>query len=165
MDGGAVGELLFYIIKFGALLISVVGVIRWWKLRKDNRKHWQTKILTTISVLITLYLFIGEYAQSKTRMTELAGVYEVQRLNCEDCFKCKATLNQNGTYKLERNGEVIDSGNWDYKDVDFDAEYLRTDLIFDGQKSSGPELDSLNIISSMKSEECVKKIMEKTYGN
>ncbi len=159
MDAG--GELLFYIFKYGVLLISIVGIIRLWILRNDKQKHILTKIFTSITTIFALLLFIGEYNHNNERMAELAGVYEVQRLNCEDCIKCKATLIDDGTYKLERNNKIIDSGNWDFKDIEFEMQFLRTDLIFDGQVTYGRESDSLKIISSMKSDECFEKIWNK----
>jgi len=152
MDAG--GELIFYIIKFGALLVSIIGIIRLWFVRNDNRKHLQTKVFTLIATIISIALFTGEYNQSKKRMNELAGVYKVENFKCEKCIECNATLIKDGTYKLEQNNKILDSGKWSFEDIEFDAEFLRTDLIFDGQRVYGRELDSTRVIANLENTDC-----------
>lgn len=61
MDGSAAGELIGIIIKYALLTFSFVGVYRWIQTRKDGKRHLQTKILTIICVLLSLYLFLGKY--------------------------------------------------------------------------------------------------------
>ena len=159
MDGGAWGELLFYILIYGFLFFTFIGVLRWFILRNDGRKHLNTKILTSICIFITIFGFIANYNSKKNRLQELSGSYEVQNFKCQKCLDCKVILKTNGTYMLLQSTKLIDSGKWDYKDIDFDAAFLRTDFIFDGVTSYGREIDSKRIISYIKNSDCSKRKM------
>ena len=58
MDG-SFGELLFLLIKNGFLLISIIGIVRLFKLRNDKKKHITTKVLTIGTLIITIFSVCG----------------------------------------------------------------------------------------------------------
>ncbi len=146
MDG-AFGELLYYLIKYGFLLISIIGITRLVILRKDKRKHITTKVITSFFFIVTLYLFVGSYISRKEKMKELSGEYKIKYFNCEDCKNCIAQLNNNGTYTLLKKGEIIDKGGWDFTEP-----FLTTFIIFnDGIEQ---EIRLNNTILSIKNNNC-----------
>ena len=113
MDG-AFGELIFHVIKFSFLFISIFGVLRILILRKDTKKHNLTKILTLIFLVSTLYLFTRSYITHQKEMKELAGNYSIEYYKCEKCINCIAKLKSDGTYVLKQNKQILDTGDWDF---------------------------------------------------
>lgn len=102
------------IIKYGTLLICIIGLARLFVLRKDKRKHYITIIITTIFTLLSIYIFGGGYVYKKKNMREISGDFKLTWYKCEKCPECIVKLNSNGTYILLKNGQEIDKGNWDY---------------------------------------------------
>ncbi|MFI1745522.1 hypothetical protein [Thalassobellus sediminis] len=146
MDG-SFGELLFLLIKFGFLLVSIIGIVRLFKLRSDKKKHITTKVFTIGTLIITIYLFVGNYIEKKRDLIELSGKYRVEYFMCEKCHNCIAELKGDGTYKLTQNNIVLDTGEWD-----FTKPFVTTFLIFNNGNEK--EIKSNKTISNIKNGNC-----------
>lgn len=136
------------IIKYGVLLIGIIGLIRLWLLRKDNRRHYITIIITVFFTLVTIYIFGGGYMYKKKKMSEIAGDFKLTWYKCEKCPECIVKLNNDGTYILLKNGRQIDEGNWDF------SSELLTIFLHIENGSNNEILDENRRLSYIKNENC-----------
>src|SRR5690554_2485395 len=136
------------IIKYGILLICIIGLIRLWLLRKDNRRHYITIIITVIFTFLTIYIFGGGYIYKKKKMSEISGDFKLTWYKCEKCPECIVKLSSDGTYILLKNGQQIDGGKWD-----FSSELLSIFLNIENG-SNNEILDENRTLSYIKNENC-----------
>lgn len=136
------------IIKYGILLICIIGLLRLWLLRNDKRKHYITIIITAFFTLLTIYIFGGGYIYKNQKMRAISGDFKLQYYKCEKCPDCIVRLSNDGTYILWKNGHQIDKGNWDYS-RDFLTPFLQIE-----NGSNHEVFDEKRTLSYIKNDNC-----------
>lgn len=117
-------------------------------MRKDNRRHYITIIITVIFTFLTIYIFGGGYIYKKKKMSEISGDFKLTWYKCEKCPECIVKLSSDGTYILLKNGQQIDGGKWD-----FSSELLSIFLNIENG-SNNETLDENRTLSYIKNENC-----------
>ncbi|HTO14732.1 MAG TPA: hypothetical protein VLZ83_03130 [Edaphocola sp.] len=136
------------ILKYLILLISIIGLIRLWIIRKDGKKHYLTFIITSISTFFALGIFGGGYFKNMIKMSEISGDFRLNYYQCEQCPECIVRLTKDGTYVLLKNGQEIDKGNWDY------STELYTVFLHIENGSNNEVLDDKRTLSYIKNDNC-----------
>ena len=140
--------LISLIIKYGILLICLLGLLRIWILRNDKRIHYITIIITSIFTFLTLYIFGGGYLLKRKTMKEISGDFKLTYYKCEKCPECIVKLNESGTYILLQKGNQVEKGNWDYTS-DLSTIFLEIE-----NGSDSEVLDSTRTLSAIKNKNC-----------
>lgn len=144
----SIGLLIGLIIKYGILIISLIGLRRIWVLRKDKKRHYLTIIITTLFIVLTFRVFFGSYEGDKSIREEISGNYKLTYYKCEKCPECVVKLDKNGTYILLKNDKQIDKGNWDYH------KQIETIFLNIENGSSNEILDSTRTLSYIGNKNC-----------
>jgi hypothetical protein len=140
--------LLGLIIKYGILLIFIVGCFRLLILRKDTRRHYITITFTIVFGSMTIYIFGGNYFYKRQKAKEISGDYKLEYYKCNKCPNCIVRLNKNGTYQLIKEGNEIDKGHWDFS-IDLMGVFLEIE-----NGSNSDLLDSTKTLSYIKNDNC-----------
>ncbi len=125
-----------------------------WVFRNDNKRHVVTKVITLLITFLTFFIFIKGYRDHCKRIAKLSNKYDVQIYKCQDCIHCEVELLENETFELKQKGQLIDSGNWTFEDIQCDGMLLQTNIFFDGQKTWGNQYETHITISYIKNEAC-----------
>ena len=146
MEG--IAMLIGLVIKYGLLLISIIGLLRLWRTRSDGKKHYLTKVLTIIFTILSLYFIVGGYIVKKSKRNKIAADYNLTYYKCEKCPTCSVRLKKDGSYIILNNNREVDNGTWDFKET-FEGLWL---YVEDGIQ--GAALGSDGVIDRMKYYDC-----------